>query len=402
MACRCGYRENLLQKRDAYRAKTAVYLDYNATTPVDPAVIGAFERSCRDQWANPASLHSAGISAWRAMDRDLDTLASYFAWPREGIQFCSSGSEGLDILVSTLLKEDPEITLISSRAEHPALYRPLRIMQMKSGTGAGGEAPAAVIVGVDARGGIRHDELEEVLKKRGRCVLLYSPVNHETGAVQEAEFLYGLVKRYGGRVFLDAVQAAPRLAPSGWAGFCDGFVVSSHKLYAPKGLGAVFFKPRNGGFRLQRAGSRTAGAGEGTPAAPLMAALAEAVRRLDPAEEGVALKALTGDFLHLMARAGLECRVFTPGDSAPGVLCFGVKGITDMNGFFSFLYARDICLSRFSACTARIDGASRVLLGMGFSSAEAATSLRLSLGRYSRRKDLLEFIGAAGDYLRRR
>lgn len=402
MACRCGYREKLLKKRDAYQAKTAVYLDYNATTPVDPAVIGAFERSCRDHWANPASLHSAGISAWRAMDSDLDTLAAHFSWPREGMRFCSGGSQGLNILVSTLLEEDPEITLITSTVEHSALHKPLRIMRMKSGSGTGAKDPAAVIVGVDARGGIRRDELEDVLKKRGPCALLYSPVNHETGAVQEAEALYGLVKRYGGRVYLDAVQAAARLAPSGWTGFCDGFVVSSHKLYAPKGLGILFLNPREGADLLRRAGGRSIGAGEGTPAAPLMAALAEAVRRLDPVEEGVVLKALTGDFLHLLSRAGLECRMFTPGDSVPGVLCFGVKGITDMEDFFSFLYARDICLSRFSACTARIGGVSRVLRSMGFSTKEASSSLRMSLGRYSRRKDLMELIAAAGDYLRRR
>jgi cysteine sulfinate desulfinase/cysteine desulfurase-like protein len=126
------------------------------------------------------------------------------------------------------------------------------------------------------------------------------------------------------------------------------------------------------------------------------------VRRLDPDGEGVVLKALTGDFLHLMDKAGLECRVFTPPNSVPGVLCFRVGGITDMEDFFSYLYARDICISRFSACTARVNGVSRILHNMGFAHQEVRASLRMSLGRYSRRKDLIEFITAAGDYLRRR
>ena len=402
MACRCGYRENLLKKRDAYQAKTATYLDYNATTPVDPAVIGAFERSCRNHWANPASLHSAGISAWREMNRCLEALSTYFTWPREGMRFCSSGSEGLDTLISTLLEETPDITLITSSVEHSSLHRPLRIRQMRCGGQHDPHQPEAMIVGVDGRGKIRQDELEAVLKTRRRCVFLYSPVNHETGAVQDAESLYRLVKNYGGMVYLDAVQAAARRTPSFWTGTCDGFVISSHKLYAPKGLGVLFFKPRKGTQVPDLSGGRTAGAGEGTPSTPLIAALAEAVRRLDPDGDGVALKALTGDFLHLMDKAGLKYQVFTPPDSVPGVLCFRVEGITDMEDFFSHLYARDICLSRFSACTARVDGVSRILHNMGFADQEACASLRLSLGRYSRRKDLIEFITAAGDYLRRR
>ena len=395
MSCRCGYRKQLLEKRNSHNFKTSTYLDYNASAPLDPAVIGAFEKNCREDWSNPASLHSGGIQAWKKIEEARAALAEYFRWPSaESVFFCSGGTEGLRTLIDGFAVGAGLRPIITTASDHASVYRPLRILRMSG-------RRDIRIIGVDSSGKVVPEELEEAASGQGPGILIYSPVNHETGAIQDTALLYKTVKSRGGLVFLDAVQAAARLKPSLWAPFCDGFVISGHKIYAPKGTGALLLKP---GVKLPRGPNLLPAAQvffPGTPNSPGIAALAQAVRLLDPDKEGVYLRALIKDLFFLLEKAGIDYKVFSPKDSAPGVACLRIPDIQNMEGFFSFLQDRDICLSRFSACTGRISGSSRVLASMGFSPEDCRTSLRLSLGRFSKRKDLITFITAAEDFISR-
>jgi cysteine desulfurase len=215
-------------------------------------------------------------------------------------------------------------------------------------------------------------------------------VNHETGAVQDTAALFALARRRGAVVLMDAVQTAPRLSPSRWAPYADLVAISAHKLHCPKGSALLW---RRTGLRLRPfrfGGGQEDGLFPGTENVPGIAAFAEGARLLASslADESVVLGSLEKDFFGLCGKRGLEIVKVSPEDHIPGVFCVSLPWANDMEALMTGLARAGLCLSRFSACSDRMDGPSRVLLAMGRTPEEASCSLRIGLGRFSVREDL--------------
>lgn len=386
MACQCAYGRRLYRELQARTPASTVYLDCAATTPVDPRVLGVYERACRSFWANPSSLHAVGVAAGEALERQRSTVGAYFGVEPEGVHFCSSASEALFGGLAGLTSGSRRPRIAASVADHPAVTRNAERLGQ------------AVLLPVDEEGRLDPSEVE-----RARAdVLVYSPVNHETGAVQDAAALYAAAKRCGTTVFIDAAQAAGRLEPRSWAPFCDLFCISGHKLYCVRGTAALW---RRRGLKLaphREGGGQEGGLFPGTVDGPGAAALAEALTLLgrEGAEERRAAAVLVEELYRRLSAAGVPHRREAPASAAPGMTNLSFPGLRSMEGFLLHLHRAGICVSRFSACADSISGPSAILTAMGRPPARARTSLRIALGRFSRREDILRFAAAAREAVR--
>jgi cysteine desulfurase len=383
MACRCAYAQRLTREFEDRSPPSTVYLDCAATTPVDPRVLGVYERSCRARWANPASLHAAGIAAAEALERSRAAAASYFGVNPQGVLFCASATEALFAGMRGLVADRKRTRIAFSAVEHPAVTRnAVRLGQ-------------PVVLPVDAAG--RIDPLDV---QRARAELLvYSPVNHETGAVQDTAALFAAARRIGAIVFLDGAQAAAPLAPRAWAPHCDLFCMAGHKLHSVRGTALLW---RRRGLELapyRDGGGQEEGLFPGTVDGPGAAALAEALAILgrEGAAERRAASVLVEELYRLLAAAGVPFEKEAPPGAAPGMTNLSFPQAPGMEAFLLHLHRAGICVSRFSACADSVSGPSAILTAMGRPPARARSSLRVALGRYSRREDILRFVAAAAE-----
>ena len=225
---------------------------------------------------------------------------------------------------------------------------------------------------------------------------MISPVNHETGSIQPVKQLAEAAAACGVLVVLDGVQAAARLDPREWVPFADIFCISGHKLYAPKGTALLWKKPSLRINPLRFGGGQEGGLFPGTENIPGAAALAEALKimKKKQTEELRMLKSLDSDGIAILEKSGLRFRIESPAAHAPGVLCISLDDCPDIEKLIFGLNQKNICISRFSACTENIDGNSKILTAMGVPAKRAAASIRISTGRFSCRDDYFKLAKA--------
>lgn len=397
MACNCSKFKKKLNQLKQSSPDKMVYLDYNATTPVDPRVLGAMDRACRNLWANPSSLHACGLTVDNFLTHCGKTIAEYLKIAPEGIHYCGSASEAIHGGIHGILKKDPGRQLIITEIEHSAVYHPARLL--KSASKNDDFVPKSSILRVDSEGKIDLDDLEALLQ-RGPALFVYSPVNHETGSLQNIKDIYQLASHYDCLVFLDAVQAAARLAPEDWTPYCDLFALSGHKIYTPKGIALLWIK---GGIPVRPfrfGGSQEAGLFPGTQNVPGIASLAESIKIMQKEfpQERQYLTTLTTECLRILEKQEVPFFKETPEKSTPGILNLSFPWVKDMEHFLYSCNENNICLSRFSACADRLTGPSKILTKMGRSADRTHTTVRLSFGRWTKRDDLFKFSGFMTKY----
>jgi cysteine desulfurase len=382
MACNCRFRKTIRNANVAFVPERTIYLDNNATTRVDPSVLGAFDAVCRREWGNPSSLTSCGTQIFDQVEEHRKSIASSFGCREDGIHFCSSGSEAIHAALLGLHLREPDRAIVTTIVEHSAVYQPARHLK------ASGRD--VTFLPVNSEGVIDTVALENTLARYNRSMLVYSPVHHETGAIQPIRAIAASARKHDCIIILDAVQAAARLLPEMWSSYCDMFALSGHKLYAPKGIALLYKRP---GLRIRPTrfgGHQEDGLFPGTENTPGIAALASAIviHKKVFHEESMRLSVLADEFLLKLEQMQVTYHLESPADRAPGVLCISLPGYNDMEKLVFGLNNMNICISRFSACTARINGPSRVLSAMGRSLKRSSTSLRISCGRFNRREDL--------------
>jgi cysteine desulfurase len=393
MACNCARKEELLKKiTDTHVYKANIYMDYNATTPVLRESMGAFERSCRNNWGNPSNCHTAGIRAWEEMEKNRETIAKYFNVKKDNLFFCSSGSEAIFAGINGL--NSPNTFFISSVIEHSAIIKNIKALPQHQ----------YHLVKATDKGIINLDELAAVLNKsKGKnIVVIYSPLNHETGAIAPIQEIYRKAKEHNAIVFFDAVQTAARLPVNGWQPFCDIFALSSHKLYAPKGCGVLALTKQIELNRFRHGGNQESGLFPGTENTPAISAFAKSIEylSLNFKSEIARLKTLTDEGLKILQNLPCEIILESPEKRAAGILCLSLPEIKEMESFMDFIYLKDICISRFSACSNNEKAASEILTAMGCPSVRAEKSIRISTGIHSTREDYFALANAIKEYFK--
>lgn len=329
----------------------SIYLDWAATAPIDPVAAAAVATALRD-WANPSSAHRPGQRARAMLDDARDRVAAGLGCAADALVFTSGGTEALGLALggSGLAR------VLVGATEHPAVLA---------------QAAAATVLPVDRDGSLDLGALDAALAAGSPALVAVQAANNETGVMQPVAAIAAMVRAAGGRLLVDAVQVAGKVALPA----ADYVAVSAHKLGGPPGMGALIVAPDAPLVATQRGGGQERGRRAGTENLPGIAGFAAALdaRRADAGWHARAAA----------QRDRLEARLDVRGHGAgaprlgtiaslwmPGVEAMTQLMALDLAGF---------AVSAGAACSSGRVGPSAVLAAMGLGAA-AGESIRVSLG----------------------
>ncbi|WP_227306821.1 cysteine desulfurase family protein [Acidisoma cellulosilyticum] len=367
-----------------------IYLDNHATTPCDPRVLAEMLPWFTERFGNAGSVeHGMGRDAAAAVEAARMQVAALIGASASEIIFTSGATESnnLSILGAARFARsmgDNRRRIITLVTEHHAVLDPVMALA--------DEGFEPVVLPVQPNGLLDPDVLAEALTVPTLLVSIMA-VNNEIGVVQDLAGLGRLVKAAGAGFHVDAAQAAGRFALDIGQIPADLVSLSAHKMYGPKGIGALYLRrrPRMRIAALVAGGGQERGLRSGTLAVPLIVAMGEAARlaRTEGEAETLRIRAQTSRLLSLLL-AGIPGLVLN-GDADNRVagnlnLTFPQRGAAAI-----LADVPDLCLSSSSACTSAADGsvgASHVLTAIGLSTEAAARSLRIGLGRFTSDADI--------------
>ena len=354
-----------------------VYLDNNATTKVDPAVLTAMLPFFVERYGNPSSMHGFGGTVGRDVAQAREQVAALLGCDAREIVFTSCGSEGDNTAIHSALEAQPgKRHLVTTRVEHPAVLGPMNRLA-ESGYDV-------TLLGVDGQGRLDLDELAAAIRKDTALVsVMYA--NNETGVVFPIPEIAALCKERGVLFHTDAVQAVGKLPIDLKALPADMLTLSAHKLHGPKGVGALFvrkgtpFRPFLLGGHQER--GRRAGTENTAGLVGLGKACELAAVHMD--EERTTVAALR-DRLQAGLLAAVPDSMVNGGEveRLPNTLSIAFKYV-EGEAILLMLDRFGICASSGSACTSGSLEPSHVLRAMGVPFTFAHGSVRFSLSRFT-------------------
>jgi cysteine desulfurase len=357
-------------------ATPPIYLDFNATTPVDPAALDAMLPFLQDRFGNPSSSHAYGKVAAEALARARAQVAALLDAAPAEIVFTSCATESINLAIKGIAfarRKQGKQHLVLSAVEHPAAAEACAYLEREHGFKVTRVAPAS-----DGR--VDRWRLMAALRDDTALVTLIHAQN-ETGALQPVQEIGEMLQSRGVPFHVDASQSAGKLPVSVRALACDALSLAGHKLYAPKGVGALWLRaglevhPLLHGAPYE--GGRRGGTANVPYAVALGAACEAAVRWL--AGGGPEKTRALRDRLQAALQAETDAALNGPQEERlPNTLNVSFPGIV---GNELLDACPEIAASTGSACHAGKHEPSAVLLAMGRSPQDALSAVRLSLGR---------------------
>ena len=360
-----------------------IYLDNNATTPVDPRVTDAVVRALADGWGNPSSGHRAGRLARDLVESARARVAACLGARSDEILFTSGGSESDNWAVRGVLPPAGGAHLVTTAVEHPAVLATARALEREGRI-------RLTVVGVDRFGLVDPDEVARSLA-RDTFLVSVMLANNEVGTLEPVAEIAAACRRRGVLVHTDAAQAVGKIPVDVEALGIDMLTVAGHKLYAPKGIGALFVRRGTVLEPLVRGAGHERGLRAGTENVPGIAGLGaacEIVRREHAAEER-RLASLRDDLEGRLA-AGFPALVRHghPERRLPNTASVAFPGV-DANVLLEAL-AEAVAASAGAACHTGAVHPSSVLTAMGVDAATALATVRFSVGRFTTAGDVAE------------
>ena len=354
-------------------ASRPVYLDHNATTPVLPEVVDAMLPYLREHFGNPSSGHAYGRLAHEAVERARRQVAALIGCDQDEVIFTSGGTEANNLAIrGTLEARGERHHVVTTAVEHPASECPCAWLER--------HGVRITRLGVDSKGRARVEDAQRAIDTDTALVTVMHS-NNETGVLQPVTEVAALAKAHGASAHTDAAQSVGKVPVDVRQLNVDLLSIAGHKLYAPKGVGALYVK-------------------RGTPLAPFTLGAGHE-RGLRPGTENVASIVGLGLACEIAGRdlqdvsmrlAGLRDELWqrlaarVPGLELNGHPTLRLANTLNVrfphaSGNAILASAPEIAASTGSACHAGGDSASSVILAMGLEPDEAVGSVRLTLGR---------------------
>lgn len=359
-----------------------IYLDYNASTPVDPRVLEAMLPFLTESFGNAASVdHFYGHEAQHAVERAREQVAELVGATAAEIVFTSGATEADNIaILGTLARAAENSEVLVSSIEHPAVIEAARSL---------GDRAKMIPVGADGR--VDPDEVRRLLTPKTKLVSIMA-ANNETGVVQPVQEIGEICAEAEVAFHTDAAQALRHLAVDVERSKVSLLSISGHKLYGPKGVGALYLRKRRPRAKLSPlhfGGGQESGLRPGTANVPgivglgVAAELARRERDQDAGREFDLKQRLIASLLD--GGADLTLNV-----AAEGVLPQTISGRFRGVGARALMHAtrERLAFSSGSACATTKVTPSHVLLAQGFSPDQVAESVRLSFGRMTEEDEI--------------
>ena len=365
-----------------------VYLDYNATTPVDPRVADAMLPYLTAHFGNPSSGHAYSRAPRGALEWARAQVAHLIGAQPDEVVFTGGGSEANTLALSgvVLARPDPsQAHVITQVTEHPAVLETCRALRDRHGT-------EVTYLPVDATGRVDPYDLASAITSRTVLVSVMA-ANNETGVLQPIGALAHIARERGVLFHTDAAQAAGKIPLDVTGLGVDLLTIAGHKLYAPKGIGALYVRTGTHLVPVIAGGGQERGLRAGTENVALAVALGTAAdlaaHELAHAGSGGGPQRLRElrDLLHRLLRESLPQVDLNGHDDErlPGTLNISIAGV---GGDDLLAAVPSVAAATGSAChTGRTDP-SPVLTAMGHDRDRALAALRLSVGRWTTHRDV--------------
>jgi cysteine desulfurase len=351
-----------------------IYLDHNATTPVDPEAVKAMTPYLHEEFGNPSSGYPLGLRAREAVERAREEVASLLKCLSGEVVFTSGGTESNNMVLKGLIDfRSPEKShIITSAVEHPAILNPaLYLMEL---------GVKVTVLPVDPFGLVNPEAVRKAILKNTKLITIML-ANNETGTLQPIEEISKIAHELGIWIHTDAAQAVGKLKLDVNKLGVDFLTVAGHKLYAPKGIGALFIREGRDISSFIHGAGQEGGRRPGTENVILAAGLGAACRiaeqRLD---EDMKKTTLLRDRLEALLFSGLDGLVLNGhGEKRlPNTLNVSVSGLEGgriLDGLPT------VTASTGAACHDRTVKLSHVLSAMAIPPEIGMGALRLTLGR---------------------
>lgn len=363
---------------------TAIYLDNHATTPVDPRVLDAMLPYFRNQFGNAASrTHAFGWAAEDAVDQAREQIAALINAQPKDIIFTSGATESDNLVLKGVAaaQETKGRHIITQATEHHAVLDPCKALER--------HGFKITVLPVDTHGVVDPNAIAQTITDDTILVSIMM-ANNEIGTLQSMAVIGAICREKNIYFHTDAAQAIGKLPIDVDAMHIDLLSISAHKLYGPKGVGALYVRsrPRVRLMAQMDGGGHEKGMRSGTLNVPGIVGLGEAcaIAKKEMAIESVRIKNL---------RDQLEQRLFSsldqivrnghPEHRLPGNLNISFSSV---DGESLLMGLREIALSSGSACTSASLESSYVLKAIGVSPDMAQSSIRFGLGRFNTQEDI--------------
>ncbi len=383
------------------RPRVPIYLDYQATTPVDPRVLAAMLPYFTEKFGNPgSSTHGFGREAETAVERARMQVAATIGAEAREIVFTSGATESNNLAIKGAARfaASQRRHIVTCATEHKCVLESCRALEA--------EGFRVTYLPVERNGLVSLDRLNDAIDEETILVSIMA-VNNEIGVIQPLAAIGALCRERGVYFHTDAAQAVGKIPLDVESMAIDLMSISGHKIYGPKGIGALYVRrrPRVRLDPLMSGGGQERGLRSGTLPTPLCVGFGEAcvVAQHEMTGEGKRLRGLRDRLL-----GGLRARlpdVVVNGDiqhRLPGNLNIAFAGV-DAEALLASL--ADVAVSTGSACTSASVEPSYVLRALGLDDDLARASLRIGLGRFTEAAEVdyaIDAIAAAVERLRRK
>jgi cysteine desulfurase len=359
-----------------------IYVDYNATTPVDPDVFAAMRPYLEREFGNPSTGHPYGHAAREAVEHARRQVAGLLGAQPEEIVFTGGGSEADNLAVCGVAFSQSERGrhIVTTAVEHPAVLNTCRYLQRRHGF-------AVTVLPVDPTGLLDPGDVRRAI--RGDTLLIsVMHAQNEVGTIQPVAEIAAVAREHGIAFHTDAAQSVGKVPVRVNDLGVDLLAVAGHKLYAPKGVGVLYVRS---GLTLEplihgagHEGGRRAGTENVAGIVGLGTACALARKHLD--EEAGRLRRLRDELWGHLAASLPDLRMH--GHPERRLLNTLNIGVTGLAGQDLLAATPGVAASTGSACHAGRIEPSGVLLAMGLAAEEALAAVRLSLGRFTTDDDV--------------
>jgi len=363
-----------------------LYLDYNASTPLDERVLAAMTECMAGMPGNPSSTHQFGRASRARLDSAREQVAALAGVQPAQVIFTAGGSEANNLALHAVTAGQAAGRLAVSRIEHPSVLEPAEAL-----TGQGWQLD---LIEVDEQCRVTAQALAEKLH-RDTCLVSVMMANNETGVIQDIAGLADQVRSAGAIFHTDAIQAAGKIALDFESSGVQLLSLSAHKIYGPKGVGALIVDKSLQLTPLIYGGGQEKGLRAGTEnvAGIVGFGVAAELAKTQLQQRAVHARALRDRLEQGLARHQEITLFAREAERLPNTVQLAVAGI-DGETLLMQLDRAGIAVSSGSACASGKNEASHVLMAMGVDADIARGAIRISLGKDTTETDIDTLLAA--------
>jgi cysteine desulfurase len=368
-----------------FRSKRSVYLDHNATTNVSEHVRRKMNQVLKYYYGNPSSFYGIGRSAASIMDQAREHVADAINADPQEVYFTACATESNNAVLKSLSAHffPAKKKIVSTPIEHPSVIGTLEYLKT--------QGIVIEYCPVDHQGRVLLPELEKHIDDETFMVCCMA-ANNETGVIQDIPAIAKIARRHDVLVMADCVQALGKIPVDARGWDIDYASFSAHKLYGPKGIGALYVKQGRPFSPFFHGGHQENGFRAGTESLHNIAGFGSACKDVNKLlADAERIRALKNQLIRRLKEIKPDCVINSPqieAECLPNTLSITFPGVenTVLMGMLSY---RGIAVSAGSACTTGEDKPSHVLKAIGLSDEAARSTIRISLGSDNSERDIL-------------